>query len=69
MPDTQTFAQQMLARIEAVLLESAGLQSATIAGQTVTYADLLQQRDHWRKEVAQEKGDRPLMIPVQFGGI
>jgi hypothetical protein len=69
MPDTPTFSEQMLAKIEAVLMESAGLQSATIAGQTVTYADLLKQRDYWQKQVAQEKGERPLMIPVHFGGI
>ncbi len=63
-----TFAEEMLAKIEDVLREAAGLQSANIAGQTVTYADLLAQREHWRREIAKEQGDRPLLLEVDMRG-
>lgn len=63
-----TFAEEMLERIEGVLREAAGLQSASIAGQTVTYADLLAQREHWRREIAKEQGGRPLLLEVDMRG-
>lgn len=63
-----TFAEEMLATIEGVLREAAGLQSANIAGQTVTYTDLLAQREHWRREIAKEQGNRPLLLEVDMRG-
>lgn len=69
MPESPTFAEQMLARIEAALLESAGVKSAVIAGQTVSFDDLVAQRDHWRREIQKEQGGRPLMLEVHMGGV
>lgn len=69
MSESPTFAEQMLAKIEAVLLEAAGVKSAVIAGQTVSYDDLIAQRDHWRREIQKERGTRPLMVEVHMGGV
>lgn len=70
MPDSEpTFAEQMVAKLEQVLLEAAGLQSVTIAGQVVTYVDLTKQHAHWKAQVAREQGGRPLFIQVETGGV
>lgn len=68
MPQEPTFAQQQLTRIEAIIAESAGLQSVTIGNTSTSYVDLLAQRDYWRREVARESGQNPRVKRIQMGG-
>ncbi len=69
MPDpTPTFAAQMLARVEALLLDNVGVTEVTVDGVTTKYADLLAQRDRWRREVQQEQGKRSQMLGVDLSG-
>lgn len=69
MPDPEpTFAEQMVAKLETTLLEAAGLQSVTIAGQVVTYAELTKQYEFWKSKVAKEGGSRPVLIEVEMRG-
>lgn len=67
MPDSPTFAAQMLAKIEALLLANPGAQSVTFDGSSVSFADLMARRDQLRKEVAQELGQRPRFRQVDLG--
>lgn len=65
---TPTFAQQMLTKIEALLLANPGVQSVNVDGVNVQFTDLLKQREHWAKKVAQETGRLPLFQQVDLGG-
>lgn len=64
-----TFAEQMVAKLQQTLLESAGLSSVTIAGQSVSYGDLVKQLDYWKRQVAAEQGQRPLIVETTFRGV
>lgn len=65
MPDT--FAQQMLDKIEALLLANPGVQSITIEGESVSYADLVKQYDSWAARVARENGTKPRSAQIDLG--
>lgn len=66
MPDT--FAQQMLTKIEALLLANPGVQSITIDGESVSYVDLMKQYDSWASRVARETGTKPRVFQIDLGG-
>lgn len=68
MPESQTFAEAMLARIEALLLANPGASSVAFDGTSVTFADLMARRDQIRKEISQEQGKRPRIRTVDLGG-
>lgn len=63
-----TFAEQMLAKIEALLLANVGVQQCVVDGVTVQYVDLVAQRDHWRRQVQQEQGKRTQLLRVDLSG-
>ena len=67
MPDP-TFAEQMVTKLEALLLENAGVQSVNVDGQAVTFTDLQRQYDYWKGKVARESGTRPRVASVNLGG-
>jgi hypothetical protein len=64
-----TFAEQMVAKYEALLLEATGLKSVSVAGQMVTYDDLQTQYDLWKGRVAREQGTRPRILSAELGGV
>jgi len=66
MPDP-TFAEQMLAKYQQLLLANAGLQSANVDGQTITLRDLEEKWEYWTKMVAIEQGRRPRISTIKLG--
>lgn len=68
MADEPTFAEQMVAKLEGLLLQSAGLQSVNVDGEAVTFADLEKRYDYWKGRVASESGARPISATIDLGG-
>ena len=66
--DEMTHAEEMVEKLEALLLANPGVQSMTIDGVTVAYADLSKQLRHWQSVVAREAGRRPSAATVDLGG-
>ena len=63
-----TFAEQMVTKLEAILLENAGVQSVSIDGQSVSYADLKAEHEYWRQRVLKESGKRPVISMIRLDG-
>ena len=63
-----TFAEEMVTRLEALMRDAAGLQSVTIDGHMVTYADLVAQYEFWKRKVATESGKRATVAQIDLGG-
>ena len=61
-----TFAEQMVTKLETLLLSSAGLRSVNVDGESVTYADLESRYDYWKSRVNRESGDRPITATVDL---
>lgn len=68
MPADPTFAERMVAQLETVIEESAGLQSVTVNGTSTTYVDLVKQYEYWKKKVARENGSAPRVKRMNLGG-
>lgn len=68
MPDTPTFAAQMVAKLEALLLANPGAQSITIDGTVTSFVDLEKRLAQYRAEVARESGTRPRLRSFDLGG-
>jgi hypothetical protein len=62
------FARQMVERLQAVLLESAGLQTVTIAGQAVSFSQAQAQFEFWKKRLDTLQGTRPRLLTVELAG-
>lgn len=63
-----SFAEQMVTKLETLLLASAGLRSVNVDGETVTYADLESRYDYWKSRVSRESGTRPLSATIDLSG-
>jgi len=64
-----TFAETMVAKYEALLATSAGLESVSVDGQSVQYVDDVKaELAYWRRCVAREKGTRPQAASINMGG-
>ena len=64
-----TYAETMVAKYEALLATSAGLESVSVDGQSVQYADDNEAKyRYWKREVAREKGMRPQAASINLGG-
>lgn len=63
-----TFAESQVTRLETLLAANVGVKSITIAGESVTYDDLLRQYDFWKSRVAREQGTRPRAAQIDLGG-
>jgi len=68
MPDP-TFAEQMVTKFETLLLASAGLQSVSVDGQTMTVSDLEAKWQFWSNKVAKESGTKPRLAVIKMGGV
>ena len=62
----QAFAEKMVAKYRDLLLQSAGLTSISIDGQSVSYADLEAAHDHWTKKLARLSGSRPIAKSINL---
>ena len=63
-----TFAEQLLAKYETLLQTSAGLDTVSVDGQSVQYADVEAKYRDWKREVAREKGQRPQAASINSPG-
>jgi hypothetical protein len=68
MPAETTFAEQQLARIEALLAESVGMTSITVGNTSVSYDDLIKQREYWKREVNIASGQSHRVLRFNLGG-
>ena len=66
--DQPTFNERMVAKLQAILLENAGAQSVTVDGQSVAYADLVEQLATFEKRAALEKGTKRRVANIHLGG-
>jgi hypothetical protein len=64
-----TFAEQMVAKYETLLLQSAGLQSISVDGQSMSVADLESKWQYWKNQVARENGTKPRLSVIKMGGV
>ena len=63
-----TFAEQMVEKLEALLLKAAGHSSISVDGQAVTYSDLEAKYNYWKRQVARESGAKPLIADIDLSG-
>jgi hypothetical protein len=63
-----TFAAQMLAKYQQLLLDNAGSTMVTVDGQTVQFADLEAKYRYWQGQVNRENGTRPRAAKINLGG-
>lgn len=61
-----TFAEQMVAKYEALLLKCAGLTSIAVDGFNTSYADLEEKHRYWKNRVAREQHTRPVALSVNL---
>jgi sulfur carrier protein ThiS len=62
-----SFSSDQVTRLETLLAANVGAQSVNVDGQSVTYADLLQQYDYWKSRAAREQGTRPRVAQINLG--
>lgn len=65
---TATHAEQMVTKLEEVLLDTAGLNQVTVDGQTMNVAGAEKKLAHYKRIVAREKGTRPIAAGIKLGG-
>jgi hypothetical protein len=63
-----TSAEQQVAKYEALLATSAGLDSVMVDGQSVRYVDLEAKCRRLKREVARQAGTRPQAASINLGG-
>jgi hypothetical protein len=63
-----TFAEQMVSKLETLLLSNPGAQTVTFDGLTVSYDELTDRYDYWRKQVLREQGKKQTFQQVDLGG-
>lgn len=68
MPEDPTFAEQMVSKLETVLLESAGLKTVSVSGTVTTFDDVQRQYEFWKSKVAREQGRKPRLVRVDLSG-
>jgi hypothetical protein len=49
-------------------LSHAGLDTVSVDGQSVQYADVEAKYRYWKREVAREKNQRPQVASINLGG-
>ena len=65
-----THAEQMVTKLRAEILAGAGgVASTSVDGTSVSInrAQLLEELKYWQKQVAREKGTRPIMATAKLG--
>ena len=62
-----TFTQEMVDRIEAVLLESVGMREVTVNGTKVAYDQAERLYNYWKGRLAREQGS-PRCVRLDLSG-
>jgi hypothetical protein len=65
---TLSFCQQMVAKLEAALLQNPTAQSINIDGVTTTYVDIEARLKYFYRQMALEQGTRRTFMSVDLGG-
>ena len=70
MPAEPTFAEQMVSKIQQVLLANAGASTVSFDGQTTTFENLERKLSFWETRVAREAATptRPLFSAINLSG-
>lgn len=63
-----SFARARVEQLEAIIAESAGLQSISVNGTNTTFSDLIKQREYWLNEVSKLEGTTPTVKTIRMGG-
>jgi len=63
-----TSAETQVAKYEVLLATSAGLESVSVDGHSVQYADLEAKCRRLKREVARQAGTRPQAASINMGG-
>jgi hypothetical protein len=63
-----SFCQQMVAKLEAALLQNPTAQSINIDGVTTTYVDIEARLKYFYRQMALEQGTRRTFMSVDLGG-
>jgi hypothetical protein len=61
-----THAEQMVEKLEQMLLENAGLTEVTVDGQKVAYADLEAKLDHWQAKVREQRSGKATVSRIRL---
>ena len=61
-----THAEQMVTKLEAMLVENAGLTEVDVDGTKVSYADLEAKWQFWKGQVARAKGRKPAVSTIRL---
>jgi hypothetical protein len=61
-----SFASQMLAKYETLMLSSAGMRTINVDGVSVSVADLEAKHAYWAAQVAREDGTRPVAVNIDL---
>ena len=61
-----SFAQTMVAKLEALLAANPGAQSVSVDGNSISFGDLLAQYNYWKKIAARQSGSRPVSAQVDL---
>lgn len=65
---TPTFNEQMVTKLEALLLANPGATEIACDGGVTKYADLVARLQQYRTLVARDNGSRPRFAAVDLGG-
>ena len=63
-----SFAETMVAKYEALLQKAVGLREVMVNGQRISYAELEQQYQFWKREAARADGKRPVASNIDLSG-
>ena len=68
MADTPTFAEQMVAKLQELLLANPGAQTIVIDGVTTSFVDLEARLASFQAQVDRQNGTRPRFTGPNLGG-
>ena len=66
--DPPSFNQQMVTKLQALLLANPGAQAISIDGTTTTFADLERRLNYFQSQLARELGTKQRFNRVGLGG-
>lgn len=63
-----TFADQMVAKLEALMLANPGAQMVNVDGNQVSFRDLEKSYSYWKSRAARASGARPIAAQINLAG-
>lgn len=68
MPDEPTFNEQMVTKLQALLLANPGAQIINVDGTSTTFVDVQARLNWFQSQVAREQGNRSTFVGINLGG-